>query len=213
MRRSSRLVTATAIVAAIAGCAPDSAATQAPASSPQRPVTTVPAVVPDGLSMARAIRWEPWHGTRLPYTDDWGPMHETDGAATGFTHDMYGALIAMMQQQARLAAADDADWITVAKSESVVAPDDSVPTHRLPAALPTGRDLPYFAGFRWRAYTPRRAAADLALQYPDGSLASVPVVEIWDGQDWKTELRPADPPLATPLQGLDHFQPWAGVPR
>lgn len=170
------------------------------------------ATVPVSLMMFHWLTWQQWHGTRLPSADRWGPTRIQSDAATGFSHTPEGALVAMMQQQARLAGIGDASWTAAAKLMAVVAPGDEPPTRRLPTGFDSTGDLPYFAGYRWVSYIGNRAVADLALQYNDGTLKTVHATEFWNGSDWKTEL-PATGETASPLGGLDEYQPWPSVPR
>ncbi|MVU80383.1 hypothetical protein GPX89_24430 [Nocardia sp. ET3-3] len=162
--------------------------------------------------MSRWITWHPWHGTRLPTADRWGPTRIQDDAATGFSHTAEGVVIAMMQHQARLAGLNDSAWLAAARRMAVVAPADQPPTQRISTGFDSAADLPYFAGFRMLSYTGDRAVADLALQTAAGALSSVRVTEKWEGSDWKTEL-PANGETISPLPDFDNFQPWSGVPR
>lgn len=206
------------IAAATAGCAtttsdvPVTAVSHAPAAS-QADVAQWFAEGPLALDMSHHLTWHPWRGSRLPASDRWGPRQIDDDAATGFEHSPEGAVLAMIQQQARLAAASDADWPTVARAEAVLAPGDTTPTSRVSTGFDTSAELPQFAGFRWVSGTPDKAVADLALEGHDGTLKTVRVTEVWTGTDWKAELPAAGSPPAAPLHGLaDGYQPWPGLP-
>ncbi|WP_330180481.1 hypothetical protein OHB26_29290 [Nocardia sp. NBC_01503] len=168
--------------------------------------------IPLSLMMFHSITWRPWHGTTLPFADRWGPTTVQGDVATGFSHTPEGAVIAMMQHQARLAGLDGAAWSAAARVMAVVAPADQPPDHHLGTGFDTGSQLPYFAGYHWSSYTTDRAEADLALQTDDGALNSVHVAEVWRGGDWKAEL-PAAGGTLTPLYGMDAYQPWPAVPR
>ncbi|QIS21155.1 hypothetical protein [Nocardia terpenica] len=167
---------------------------------------------PLALVMSHWLTWQPWHGTRLPVSDRWGPAHVQADAATGFSHTAEGAVVAMMQHQARLAGLGDAAWSAAARAMAVVAPTDQPPRHRISTGFDSAGDLPYFTGFRWVSYRPDRAEADLALQGHDGALTALHATESWDGNDWKAELH-ADGGTVAPLPGLDGYQPWPSQPR
>ncbi|WP_216892941.1 hypothetical protein [Nocardia alni] len=199
------------IIAALTACASNSGVSQA--SSASTLDTGSPGdTLPLALVMSQWLTWRSWHGTRLPYADRWGPLRVRSGVATGFAHTPEGALLAMMQQQARLAAADDAAWPSLARAMAVVAPADQVPAQRVPTGFDTRGALPFFAGFHWLSYTADRAAGDLALQFPDGTLKSLRAQEVWRGSDWRAEL-PAAGGTTVPLAGLDGYQPWPSLPR
>ncbi|WP_327138826.1 hypothetical protein [Nocardia sp. NBC_01327] len=208
----TRCGTAALLLATAVACAsPTAGGTSAPAKSvldTPRPGDTTPV----SLEMFHWITWRPWHGTRLPTSDRWGPATVHGDAATGFSHTPEGAVMAMMQHQARLAGTSDTDWPAAARAMAVVAPADQPPTHRIATGFDTGSPLPYFAGFRWLSFTADRAEADLALQTNDGTLYSLHVIEIWADADWKAEL-PASGGNLEPLNGMDEYQPWPGTPR
>ncbi|AHH19773.1 hypothetical protein NONO_c49890 [Nocardia nova SH22a] len=174
---------------------------------PPRPGDTIPVA----LAMTPWLTWKPWHGTRLPYSQRWGPASVTDDTATGFGHNPEGAVLAMIQQRARLTGIGDAAWLDAARTMAVVAPDDRPPTARMATGIDPAAALPYFSGFRWISYDGTRAVADLALQESDGTLRSLHATEVWHDSDWRAELVPA--PTAAPLPGLDDYQPWPGQPR
>ncbi|MBF6116384.1 hypothetical protein IU497_35460 [Nocardia terpenica] len=168
--------------------------------------------VPLALVMAPWITWQHWHGTGLPASPRWGPTRVQGDVATGFSHTPEGAVVAMMQHQARLAGIGGTAWVSAARAMAVVAPADRAPDRRVPTGFDSEGELPLFAGFRWVSYSPDRAVADLALQDGDGRLRSVHATETWVGADWKAEL-PANGGSVTPLPGLDGFQPWPRLPR
>jgi hypothetical protein len=209
---------AVTVAAAVAGCATSTSNRPAAPSRPSSHATGADlgqwfAAGPLALDMARDLTWHPWRGCRLPAADRWGPRQLRDDAATGFDHSPEGAVLAMIQQQARLAAASDAAWPTVARAEAVIAPGDTAPTSRVSTGFDTTSDLPQFAGFRWVSGTPRQTVADLALEGHDGTLKTVRVTEIWTGSDWKAELPAVGSPPATPLNGFANgYQPWPGLP-
>lgn len=76
------------------------------------------------------ITGRPWHGTQLPYSDRWGPTDVHGDIATRYGPPPEGAVIAMMQHQARLAGATD--WLPAATAMAVVAPGASRSTSAAP---------------------------------------------------------------------------------
>ncbi|MFI1920216.1 hypothetical protein [Nocardia sp. NPDC020380] len=209
-----RIVCAASVLMVAVGVSACSSAATAehPAEHPALDAARAGDTIPLPLLMSHWISWRSWHGTRLPFADRWGPTQVTDDAATGFSHTPEGAVVAMMQHQARLAGIGDSSWQAAAERMAVVAPADRPPTRRIPTGFDSSADLPYFAGIRWLSYTGDRATADLALQTPAGALSSVPVTEVWIGSDWKAEL-PAAGAASSPLDSFDGYQPWPGVPR
>jgi hypothetical protein len=68
-------------------------------------------------------------------------------------------------------------------------------------------------GFKVDGYDGNTATVDLALNYNDGQLVSLPVQLQWAEGDWKVVLTSeGDMPLApAPLQSLGGYTPWAGA--
>jgi hypothetical protein len=203
---------AACLTVALAACGSTPDETPATSAAPAPTSAAGAGAAPLALVMNRFIVWRGWHGTRLPFSDRWGPAHVNGDIATGFDHSPEGAVIAMMQQRARLAGVGDQAWPAAAAAMAVLAPADQPPATRVTTGFDTTGDVPYFAGFRWQSYTPDRASAELALEKHDGTLESVPATEVWQGGDWKVEL-PAGGAAVTPLDGLDQYQPWPSTPR
>ncbi len=214
LRRWAVIWSATAVCACLAlpACATNTAGAQhdtnnaAVSLDKPRPGDTVPGA----LAMTSWLTWQPWHDTRLPYSQRWGPTTVSDDTVSGFSHTPEGAVLAMIQHTARLSGIDATARLGAARTMAVVAPVDQPPTNRMGTGIDTTPGLPFFAGFRWISYNGTHAVADLALQEPDGSLRSLRTTEIWHDSDWRAEL---PTPLSTPLPGLDGYQPWPGQPR
>lgn len=206
---------ATAVCAclALSACAANTAGAQHDTSNvavsldKPRPGDTVPGA----LAMTPWLTWKPWHDTRLPYSNRWGPAVVSDDTVSGFSRTPEGAVMAMIQHNARLTGLDNTAWPDAARTMAVVAPADRPPATRIGTGIDSSAGLPFFAGFRWISYDGTRAVADLALQQPDGTLRSLRATEIWRDSDWRAEL--SAHAVAAPLPGLDGYQPWPGQPR
>lgn len=213
---------ATAALLTCAGCGNPTGTHVAPPRPPAPALAPAPgapigpgAATSDALVLMSALHWSSWNGILLPTSDSFGPSHTTGNIATGFSHDPDGALIAMMQEQARLALSTDQHWSQVAAATAVTAGTAAAPTRRVTAGLlahTPPAPIPAYAGFRYLSYAPTAATAALALQEPDGTLATTAVTVDWLAGDWKLQLPIGGAPPPAPLPGLDGYQPWPGLP-
>ncbi len=69
------------------------------------------------------------------------------------------------------------------------------------------------AGYAISAYTADAVTVDIALNYSDGSLVSVPLKLVWAENDWKVQTTDSgELPLSpAPLQNLGGYTPWSGA--
>ena len=69
------------------------------------------------------------------------------------------------------------------------------------------------AGYAISAYTAGAVTVDIALNYSNGSLVSVPLKLVWEENDWKIQTTDAGelPLPPAPLQNLGGYTPWSGA--
>lgn len=69
------------------------------------------------------------------------------------------------------------------------------------------------AGFKIDSYNGQNTVIDLAINYSDGQLVSLPIKMLWVEGDWKVVLSDSgNMPIAPgPLQSLGSYIPWAGA--
>jgi hypothetical protein len=69
------------------------------------------------------------------------------------------------------------------------------------------------AGFAINAFDEKSATVDLAMNYNDGQIVSLPLKLVWSEGDWKILVADdGSMPIApAPLQGLGGYTPWSGA--
>jgi hypothetical protein len=69
------------------------------------------------------------------------------------------------------------------------------------------------AGFAINAFDEKAATVDLAMNYNDGQIVSMPLKLVWSEGDWKILVADdGSMPIApAPLQGLGGYTPWSGA--
>ena len=176
-----------------------------PASTPPRAQLagspTAPAIDPAGL------RWADFHGIALPVSAQDGPREMRGGLASGFTDTPSGALLAAINIGVRTAALWGPAIYAATISRQVTGPDQATLLHNQAAAYarlrasahvrqgqPTGRGYAVEAAYRFVAYTPADATADVVTAGPgsDGTtvLAATRIEVVWRGGDWRLVAPP-----------------------
>ena len=163
---------------------------------------------PDLSAPPTNVRWQPFQGIPLPWTDQ-GPSAENEGAAIGFEHAPQGAGVAAMVHTVRLSVTDDGQWSNILAREVVPGQaKDEWAVSRVQLSV-TGPADPVYAprllGYRITEYTDQRAKVDVYSEYSDGSKSVNHTTVEWFAEDWRLRLpdpgsntRPIDPVQALP---------------
>lgn len=146
---------------------------------------------PDLSAPPTTVRWQPFQGVPLPYTDQ-GPSSDSDGAATGFEHSPPGAAVAAITHTVRLSVATDSQWSNVVARELVPgAARDEWSVNRVQLSITGAASpeyLPRVLGYRITAYTDERAGVDIYTEYSDSSKAVNHTTVEWFTEDWRLRL-------------------------
>ncbi|MEU2205476.1 hypothetical protein ABZ469_14165 [Microbacterium oleivorans] len=213
------LIAMIAVVALIAGLlnGDDDATPPTPTSTPAESTTPVgdddPSVcgltaVEDSSSLTAAPTntWELVGTMAAPTETEVGPGAVDDSLRSCFARTAEGALFAAVNF---VATGTDAnlgprliDLVAPGPGRDALEAQDSAGSSSSLRAQ--------VAGFKVAAYS---ATIDLALNYSDGSLVSVPLKLQWVEGDWKVEMTTSgDLPLAPAgLQNLGGYIPWSGA--
>ncbi|MCX5042502.1 hypothetical protein OG921_04860 [Aldersonia sp. NBC_00410] len=181
-------ITATAVIAAGCGDAGDTQNTDA--------ATQVEAAAPDITAAPAGLRWEPYQGIALPFSNTDGPASTTGGAVGGFGHTPQGAALAAIQQSTRIGVAPDAQWAAVlAAGAAPGAERDSFAVNRMQVSITApvvAAEAPTIRGYRIGDYTPERAMVTVFTSFPDTSRAATDVAVVWSDGDWRLMLPAGD---------------------
>lgn len=216
------LIAVIAVIALIAGLfdGNDDATPPTPTSTPAESTTPVadddPSVcgltaVEDSSSLTAAPTntWELVGTMVAPTEAEVGPGAVDDGLRSCFARTAEGALFAAVNF---VATGTDAnlgprliDLVAPGPGRDALEAQDSAGSSSSLRAQ--------VAGFKVAAYSADSATIDLALNYSDGSLVSVPLKLQWVEGDWKVEMTASgDLPLAPAgLQNLGGYIPWSGA--
>jgi hypothetical protein len=99
------------------------------------------------------------------------------------------------------------------KLTSLVAPGEGREAAPSGGATSSSSFRAQVAGFTIGSYDGTNAVIDLAINYSDGQLVSLPIKLLWSEGDWKVVLS-ADgslPIAPAPLESLGGYIPWAGA--
>lgn len=158
-----------------------------------------PTSTPDPGVAPHHVAWNSFQGVQVPTSRIDGPHQvQATGSAVGYTRTPQGAILAIEQGQVRVTLAGDAQWPAVVTTTVAPGPGrDAFATTRVFAKV-TGAVTPTqaltFAGYKFTAWTPDRADAEVVTRDPRGILTTQPATAIWRGNDWKLLLHdPADP--------------------
>ena len=193
------------------------AAAPAPAPPAANPVDGAPG--PATLTAAPTARWELYQGVAVPYSSEYGPRTVQGlGAATGYSHDAAGALLAASQLSVRAALAPDDSWRSVVDTQVLDSPGKTAfmkareATSIAPYTVPSS-SLTQYAAFRVVNYADTMATLGMALRTKTGSLQEGQVTVIWSGSDWRLSMQPdgSVTSAATVIPSLVGYIPWSGV--
>ena len=198
----------------------------APTASPLPPTTAVPVDSEPsvcglkGYETTAALTNAPdttWTlvGTTAAPTDPKGSgpgVTDASGFRSCYAHTAEGALYAAVNF---LALGTDSTMYE--ELTSLVAPGPG--RDALKASLAAGTDSgtpttrAQIAGFALNAYDEKSATVDLAVNYSDGQMVSLPIKLTWSEGDWKVVVA-ADgsmPIAASALESLGGYTPWSGA--
>jgi hypothetical protein len=216
------LIAVTAVIALIAGLfnGDNDPGPATPTSTPAEstaPVTEGDASVcgldafedSSSLSAAPENSWELVGTMAAPTATEVGPGAVDDGFRSCFARTAEGALFAAVNF---VAAGTDANLGP--RLIDLVAPGPGRDALEGQDAAGGSSSLrAQVAGFKVAAYSADTATIDLALNYSDGSLVSVPLKMQWVEGDWKVEMTASGDLPLTPagLQNLGGYIPWSGA--
>ncbi len=216
------LIAVIAVIALIAGLfnGDDDATPPTPTASPAE--TTAPVTGGDpsvcgltaledssSLTTAPENTWELVGTMAAPTEAEVGPGAIDDGLRSCFARTAEGALFAAVNF-----VATGTDATLGPRLIDLVAPGPGRDALKDQDAAGGSSSLrAQVAGFKVAGYTADSATIDLALNYSDGSLVSVPLKLQWAEGDWKVEMTASgDLPLAPAgLQNLGGYTPWSGA--
>lgn len=193
---------------------PSSPASASPATSAQASVCGLPGFeTSSSLTAAPNNKWELVGTVAAPIDPAVGPgIVKNDGFRYCYAHTAEGALFAAVnyaavgtdatlasQQPALVASGPGRDALKALSAQS--------------SGTSTGGQRAQVAGFKIASYTADATTVDLALNYSQSGLVSLPLKLIWEEGDWKVVLtNTGQPPLApAPLQNLGGYMPWGGA--
>jgi hypothetical protein len=162
------------------------------------------------LSSAPDANWELVGTVAAPTEPDGaGPgLVESSGFRSCYAHTGEGALFAATNFVALGTDETMADKLT-----SLVAPGEGREAVQSGGATSSSSFRAQVAGFTIGSYDGTNAVVDLAINYSDGQLVSLPIKLLWSDGDWKVVLS-ADgslPIAPAPLESLGGYIPWAGA--
>lgn len=194
--------------------------TTAPTSSPNSSSSPDPAEDPsvcglkafetdDTLNGAPDVEWELVGTVAAPSSESAGPGSIDKGFRTCYAHTAEGALVMASNFLAMGSDATLGDRLL-----ELVAPGpgrDALASELGNSSSSSTRAQ--IAGFAIGAYSEDAATVDLAMNYSDGTLISIPLKLLWVEGDWKVELTAAgEYPLApVQLDNLGGYTPWSGA--
>jgi hypothetical protein len=164
------------------------------------------------LNQAPDVEWELVGTLAAPSDPRVGPGEVRDGFRSCFAHTAEGALFAAVNF---LATGTDAT-LSASLIELVA---DGPGKEALVKLLNESPNEPLsgyraqVAGFKIGQYDGKSATVDLALNYSDGQLVSVPLRLVWEGGDWKMvfDANGQLPMSPAELQNLGGYIPWSGA--
>jgi hypothetical protein len=179
---------------------------------PARPVSPAssapPARTPGSPDDAgQGLGWADFHGIQLPVSAHDGPHDTRGGMAQGFTDTPRGALLAAINIAVRTAALWGPAIYTPTITHQVTGPDAAVllkadaedyaqmqATAHVRAGQPAGRGYAVEAAYRFAAWTPAGATADIVTEGPGTSgtavLAVTRIEVLWQHGDWRVVAPP-----------------------
>jgi hypothetical protein len=178
---------------------------------PSGPPVGGPAPAPPGglpQVVLSDLRWENFHGVRLPASALDGPAREDAGLASGFTDSPRGALLAALNIGVRANAQWGPGIFTPTITAQMIGPDTTALLAAERAAYdaqatqsgvtrgaPLGPVYVIEEGFRWQDYSPAQASVDLLAAGPGpdpGSTvrAATRIQLRWLGGDWRVIAPP-----------------------
>lgn len=165
------------------------------------------------LENAPDVRWELVGTVAAPTDPDVGPgVIDRDGFRSCYAHTAQGALYFAVNY-----AAIGTDATLRERLPELVAegPGRDALAEAIAGAGDTGpaAQRAQIAGFKIGQYDGSTATIDLAVNYSDGRLVSVPLKLVWEDRDWKMILTDEGqlPLAAAPLENLGGYIPWAGA--
>jgi hypothetical protein len=186
-----------------------------------RPNLPASAVIPD-------LRFDPYHGIRLPRSVSGGPRDRRNGLARGFARTGVGALMAAVHIFVRMEPYWGPKVFEPTFAHQVIGPDSRfmLITYRngyeaarkeldLPAGAPIDRGHWVIEAFRWQAYTPDAATVGLVTaQHGDGGKivrTSTRIELEWFADDGKVHTPPGgtwklSDRVVTSIEGYFLFQ-------
>ena len=212
-RAPRRAWLAAAIVIAVAGAGLALAVTSrggspGPARRPPAPAAAPGTSGPQlpRLSLA-GLRWSSYHGVELPSSAVAGPRHTGGGLAWGFAGTPLGALLAALNIAVRANAQWGPDVFVPTIGDQVTGPDAAALLAACQAGYGQASQAAHITGgqplgdadateeaFRWAAWTPADATADLVSAGPGSGgvtiRASTRVQVVWQDGDWRVVAPP-----------------------
>ena len=162
------------------------------------------------LTAAPDTEWE-LVGTVAAPTDPLaaGPGDNDSGLRTCYAHTATGALY-----MATNFVAMGTDASLYPRLSALVAPGPGRDALEGASDTPSATSArAQVAGYAISGYTTESVTVDLALNYSDGSLVSVPLKLVWAENDWKVQTTDsgAFPLTPAPIENLGGYTPWSGA--
>ncbi|AWB88140.1 hypothetical protein [Mycetocola zhujimingii] len=208
------------LVTTLLGSPDETPSTSAPTSSPNSSSSADPVEDPsvcgleafeteDTLSGAPDVEWELIGTVAAPSSESAGPGSIDEGFRTCYAHTAEGALVMAANFLAMGSDATLGDRLL-----DLVAPGpgrDALASELGNSSSSSTRAQ--IAGFAIGAYSEDAATVDLAMNYSDGTLISIPMKLLWVEGDWKVEVTATgEYPLApAQLDNLGGYTPWSGA--
>ena len=138
-----------------------------------------------------------------------GPGVIDDGLRTCYAHTAEGALFMAVNYMAMGTDASLYDRLP-----QLIAPGAGREAlKQAPVTPSTSSTRAQVAGFTISGYSPASTTVDLALNYSNGQIVSIPLKLVWVENDWKLVLTDTgELPIApAPLSNLGGYTPWSGA--
>jgi hypothetical protein len=162
------------------------------------------------LTAAPTTEWELVGTIAVPTdADGSGPGVVENGLRTCYAHTAEGALFMAVNYMAM-----GTDATLYDRLPQLIAPGAGREAlEQAPAAPSTSSTRAQVAGYTISGYSPETTTVDLALNYSNGQLVSIPLKLVWVENDWKIVLTDAgELPIApAPLDNLGGYTPWSGA--
>jgi hypothetical protein len=144
-----------------------------------------------------------------------GPERRQDGIGVCFAHDPTGALVASLDFFAEATVASPTGLLRTRTASGAGQQVALLQARGGDGGLLQDSDgdpgSVSAQGYQYIDYTPSEANIDVALQGPDGQLASVECQLIWQHADWKLVIPTSGQLNATQITTMDGFIAWAAV--